>query len=142
VNATCRRKGLHHEDQANGLRRLARRHEGGPGAVSTQSGALRGRPYGFASRFEGQPGTNPEELIGAAHAACFTMAPAMVLGGAKLVAEQLFDGDAITAVYLRLRATVPGADAETFAVLTSKAKAICPVSKLLRADITLEAELV
>src|SRR6476659_4100661 len=92
----------------------------GKGAISTQSGALKEYPYGFASRFEGKPGTNPEELIGAAHAGCFTMALSLILGEAQLTAaqmdtkaevtlEKLADGFAITAVHLTLRAKVPGA---------------------------------
>src|SRR6201984_201819 len=125
----------------------------GKGAISTKSGALREYPYGFASRFEGKPGTNPEELIGAAHAGCFTMALSLILGEAKLVAEhmettaevtleKLADGFAITAVHLTLKAKVPGADQVKFKELASKAKAGCPVSKLLNANITLDATLV
>jgi lipoyl-dependent peroxiredoxin len=124
----------------------------GKGAISTESGALSGYPYGFSSRFEGQRGSNPEELIGAAHAACFTMALSMILGEAKLTAEQmdttaevvLEQGDAgyaITAVHLVLDAKIPGADQETFAKLVTMAKVACPVSKLLRANITLDATL-
>jgi lipoyl-dependent peroxiredoxin len=125
----------------------------GRGSVSTQSGALKGYPYGFASRFEGQAGTNPEELIAAAHAGCFTMALSLILGEANLTAEQIDtkadvaleqvgDGYAITSVHLTLKAKVPGADQATFEVLANKAKAGCPVSKLLKADITLDASLV
>ncbi|MDB5988283.1 MAG: osmC [Nevskia sp.] len=124
----------------------------GKGAISTQSGALKEYPYGFASRFEGKPGTNPEELIGAAHAGCFTMALSLILGEAKLVAEQMEtkaevtldkvdDGYAITAVHLTLKAKIPGADKAKFEELTAKAKAGCPVSKLLNAKITLDATL-
>lgn len=124
----------------------------GKGAISTESGALNAYPYGFASRFEGKPGTNPEELIAAAHAGCFTMAFSLILGEAKLVAEhmetsaqvtleQLADGYAITAVHLVLSAKIPGADQETFGRLAATAKAGCPVSKLLKADITLDAKL-
>jgi osmotically inducible protein OsmC len=125
----------------------------GKGAISTQSGALKSYPYGFASRFEGLPGSNPEELIGAAHAACFTMALSLILGEAKLVAEQLDTtaevtlqsvegGFEISAVHLTLRGKVPGATREQFAELAGKAKAGCPVSKLFKAEITLDAELV
>jgi lipoyl-dependent peroxiredoxin len=125
----------------------------GRGSVSTQSGALSNYPYGFASRFEGQPGTNPEELIAAAHAGCFTMALSLILGEANLKAEQMDtkadvaleqvgDGYAITSVHLTLKAKVPGADQATFQALANKAKAGCPVSKLLKADITLDASLV
>lgn len=124
----------------------------GKGEISTESGALKAYPYGFSSRFEGQPGSNPEELIGAAHAACFTMALSLILGEAGLKADSLEttakvtldkgqDGYAITAVHLTLVGTVPGADAATFAELAGKAKAGCPVSKLLKADITLDASL-
>ena len=125
----------------------------GKGAITTRSGALKGYPYGFASRFEGVPGTNPEELIAAAHAGCFTMALALILGEAKLVAEQMETsakvtleqvegGYAITAVHLMLSAKIPGADQATFEKLAATAKAGCPVSKLLKAEITLEAKLV
>ena len=125
----------------------------GKGAISTESGALKAYPYGFASRFEGKPGTNPEELIAAAHAGCFTMALSLILGEAKLTAqhmetsaqvtlEQVDGGYAITAVHLALTAKVPGTDQKTFEELAAKAKAGCPVSKLLKADITLDAKLV
>lgn len=125
----------------------------GKGAISTKSGALNEYPYGFASRFEGKPGTNPEELIGAAHAGCFTMALSLILGEAKLTAEQMDttaevtldkvdDGFAITAVHLTLKAKIPGADDKTFQELAAKAKAGCPVSKLFKAEITLDASLV
>lgn len=125
----------------------------GKGAISTKSGALNAYPYGFASRFEGKPGTNPEELIGAAHAGCFTMALSLILGEAGLTAdemntqadvtlEKLADGFAITKVHLTLRAKIPGCDAAKFQELAGKAKAGCPVSKLLKADITLDASLV
>ncbi|OYW38566.1 MAG: OsmC family peroxiredoxin [Azorhizobium sp. 12-66-6] len=124
----------------------------GKGAISTKSGALEAYPYGFASRFEGKPGTNPEELIGAAHAGCFTMALSLILGEANLTAEHMEtkadvtltkreDGFAITAVHLSLKARIPGADEAVFQDLAAKAKANCPVSKLLTADITLEATL-
>jgi len=124
----------------------------GRGTISTESGALNDYPYGFAARFEGQRGSNPEELIGAAHAGCFTMALSLILGEAGLTAERmdtsarvtlekLEDGFAITAVHLSLKARVPGADPASFAALADKAKAGCPVSKLLKAEITLEATL-
>jgi lipoyl-dependent peroxiredoxin len=117
---------------------------------STKSGALQAYPYGFASRFEGKPGSIPEELIGAAHAACFTMALSLILGEAGLTAERMettaevtldkvSDGFAITAVHLTLEAKIPGADDARFQELAAKAKAGCPVSKLLKADITLDA---
>jgi osmotically inducible protein OsmC len=125
----------------------------GVGAISTESGALKEHPYGFAARFEGQRGTNPEELIAAAHAGCFTMALSMILGEAGLVAErmdtaaeatleQVEGGWAITSVRLTLRAKVPGTDAATFAKLADKAKAGCAVSRTLRADVSLDAALV
>ena len=125
----------------------------GKGSITTESGALKAYPYGFAARFEGTPGTNPEELLAAAHAGCFTMALSLILGEAKLVAEQMDtsarvtlekveDGFSITAVHLALKAKVPGADDATFQALAAKAKAGCPVSKLFKADITLEATLV
>jgi osmotically inducible protein OsmC len=125
----------------------------GKGAISTKSGALNAYPYGFASRFEGKPGTNPEELIGAAHAGCFTMALSLILGDAGFKADEMNtkaevtlekqgDGFAITKVHLTLTAKVPGLDAAKFAELAGKAKAGCPVSKLLKAEITLDASLV
>lgn len=124
----------------------------GKGAISTKSGALSEYPYGFASRFEGKPGTNPEELIGAAHAGCFTMALSLILGEAGLTAERMetkadvtlvkqADGFAITAVHLTLTGKVPGADQAKFEELANKAKVGCPVSKLLKADITLDVKL-
>lgn len=124
----------------------------GKGAISTQSGALDGHPYGFATRFEGVRGSNPEELIGAAHAACFTMALSLILGEAGFTAERmettavvtlekLDDGFAITGVALTLRASIPQATDAQFQELAAKAKANCPVSKLLKADITLDAQL-
>jgi osmotically inducible protein OsmC len=124
----------------------------GKGSLSTESGALKAYPYGFASRFEGQRGSNPEELIAAAHAGCFTMALSLILGEAKLTAtqmdttakvalEQVEGGYAITAVHLAVTAKVPGADQATFEKLAGKAKAGCPVSKLLKAEIGLEATL-
>ncbi|MBC7859038.1 MAG: OsmC family protein [Burkholderiaceae bacterium] len=124
----------------------------GKGALSTQSGALKDYPYGYASRFEGKPGTNPEELIGAAHAGCFTMALSLILGEAQLTAERMEttaevtldkvgEGYSISAVHLTLRAKIPGADQAVFDELAAKAKAGCPVSKLLNASITLDAAL-
>lgn len=124
----------------------------GKGAISTQSGALDAHPYGFAMRFEGVPGTNPEELIGAAHAGCFTMALSMILGEAGLTADKMETtavvtlesqdgGFAITTIKLTLKAIIPGADDATFQELAAKAKANCPVSKLLNAQISLDAEL-
>lgn len=125
----------------------------GRGAISTESGALDAYPYGFAARFEGQKGSNPEELIGAAHAACFTMALSLILGeagltaekmetSAKVTLEKLDEGFTITSSALTLKATVPGADQEQFQDLANKAKANCPVSKLLDTEISLDATLV
>jgi osmotically inducible protein OsmC len=122
------------------------------GAISTQSGALNAYPYGFAARFEGVPGSNPEELIGAAHAACFTMALSMILGEAGLTAEKMettavvtleqqAGGFAVTASKLTLKAKIPGADEAAFQELAGKAKANCPISKLLDTQIGLDAEL-
>ncbi|GAB3373081.1 OsmC family protein [Azotobacter armeniacus] len=124
----------------------------GKGSVSTQSGVLKEQPYGFSTRFEDQPGTNPEELIGAAHAGCFSMALAKMLGDAGLTPERLEtqaevslekqgDGFAITAVDLTLKARVPGATPEQFDEIANKAKEGCPVSKLLNARINLKASL-
>ncbi|ACM38583.1 OsmC family protein [Agrobacterium vitis] len=116
----------------------------GKGKVSTQSGALNAYPYGFNTRFEGVTGSNPEELIGAAHAACFTMALSMMLGEAGLTAESLETkanvtlekleaGFAITAIELVLKGKVPGADEARFTEIANQAKAGCPVSKALAA---------
>jgi osmotically inducible protein OsmC len=125
----------------------------GKGLLSTESGALHEYPYGFSSRFEGQKGSNPEELIGVAHAGCFNMAFSLILGEAKLVPEQLdttaevaleqVDGGyAITSVHLKLQAKIPGADQATFEKLANAAKANCPVSKLLKANISMDAKLI
>ncbi len=125
----------------------------GKGSISTESGALSAYPYGFGARFEDKRGTNPEELLGAAHAGCFTMALSLMLGEAGLTAtqmdtvarvtlEQVEGGFAISTVHLMLRAKIPGADQAKFTELANKAKAACPVSKVLKADITLDATLV
>src|SRR5882724_2736110 len=125
----------------------------GKGAISTKSGALKDYPYGFAARFEGQPGTNPEELIGAAHAGCFTMALSKILGDAGFTASEMNtrsditlekqgEGFAITKAHLILRATIPGIDDAKFKELAGMAEKGCPVSKLLKAEITLDAALV
>ena len=124
----------------------------GKGAVSTQSGVLSEQQYGFNTRFEDGPGTNPEELLGAAHAGCFTMALSGQLGQAGMTAQKLEttatvsldkvgDGFAITAVHLDLVATIPGADEAAFQEAARKAKEGCPVSKLFNATITLDAKL-
>jgi osmotically inducible protein OsmC len=125
----------------------------GKGSISTQSGALSVYPYGFASRFEGVKGSNPEELIAAAHASCFTMALSLILGNAGLTAEkmdtsaavtieQVGDGFEITSSHLTLRAKIPGITPAKFTELAGMAKAGCPVSKLLKTEISLDASLV
>lgn len=124
----------------------------GKGAITTQSGALNAYPYGFAARFEGKPGTNPEELIGAAHAGCFTMALSAILGEAGFTAEEMNtkaeitlvkqgDGFAITKSHLTLRAKIPGIDNAKFQELAGNAEKGCPVSKVLKCEITLDAAL-
>ena len=124
----------------------------GVGTISTESGALREHPYGCEERIQGRRGTNPEELIAAAHAGCFTMALAMILGEAGLVAERMDtsaeatmeragDGWTITAMHLTLRARVDGVDAAEFAKFADEAKASCQVSRALRADVTLDVTL-
>ena len=124
----------------------------GKGAISTRSGALNDYPYGFASRFEGKPGSNPEELIGAAHAACFTMALSFALDRAgfkdgtletraAVKLEPSDGGFTITRSDLTLEASVPGISPDQFAEIAAGAKANCPVSKLLSAEITLEHRL-
>ncbi len=124
----------------------------GGGTISTETGVLREAPYGFKSRFEDGPGTNPEELIGAAHAGCFSMALSLMLGEAGLKPEQIDtkaavtldkvgDGFEITASHLTVVARIPGADEAKFMEIANKAKAGCPVSKLLKANITMDAKL-
>lgn len=129
------------------------RYEGlgkdGKGHVSTQSGALSDQPYGFQTRFEDKPGTNPEELIAAAHASCFTMALSFKLAEAghedgsveteaKVTLEKGDDGFKVTRSALSTKAKVPGLDQSKFEELAADAKANCPISKLLDAEITLE----
>jgi osmotically inducible protein OsmC len=125
--------------------------EGG-GTISTETGVLKEAPYGFKSRFEGGKGTNPEELIGAAHAGCFSMALALMLGEAGLTVDRIEthaaitldkvgNGFAITASHLTVVAAIPGATADQFAKIASQAKAGCPVSKVLNATITMDAKL-
>lgn len=125
----------------------------GKGEVSTESGALKSVPYTFSGRFESGPGTNPEELLGAAHAACFSMAFSGQLGGEKLTAERIATtatvtiekvdgGFGITHVHLAMEAKIPGVDKATFDRLAGAAKAGCPVSKLFDTKITLDAKLV
>ena len=111
----------------------------GQGTISTETGVLREAPYGFKSRFEDGPGTNPEELIGAAHAGCFSMALSLILGNAGLTAERIEtaaeitlekvgEGFEITASHLTVNAKVPGTDQEGFLKLATQAKEGCPVS--------------
>ena len=125
--------------------------EGG-GTISTETGVLRDAPYGFKARFESGPGTNPEELIGAAHAGCFSMAFSLMLGNAGLTAERIAteaavslekvgEGFEITKVHLTMRAKIPGATDAQFQEIANKAKAGCPVSKLLKAQLTMDATL-
>ena len=125
----------------------------GKGAISTKSGALNEYPYGFASRFEGKPGTNPEELIGAAHSGCFTMALSLILEQAGFKADEMNtkaeitltkqgDGFAITKSQLTLRAKIPGLDDAKFKELAGMAEKGCPVSKVLNCEISLDAALV
>lgn len=124
----------------------------GGGSVSTTSEALSDYPYAVATRFDAKPGTNPEELIGAAHSACFTMAFSMILGeegftasqletSATVVIESVEKGFAITSVSLDLKASIPGISNEQFQQLAELAKLHCPVSKLFNAEISLEATL-
>jgi len=124
----------------------------GNGAVSASSGAIRDLPYSFATRFEDQPGTNPEELIAAAHAGCFSMAFSGALGKAgmspesirttaDLTLEKTDAGFTITAIHLTTRAQIPDADEAAFQAAAEDAKANCPVSRLLNAQITLDASM-
>jgi len=124
----------------------------GKGTVSTESGALKQQPYGFNTRFEGAAGTNPEELIGAAHAACFSMALSLMLGEEGYTAESIDTtadvsldktdgGFAITKIALTSNVKVPGVDSAAFDKIIQKAKAGCPVSQLIKAEITLDYKL-
>lgn len=124
----------------------------GHGTVSTESGALSNAPYSFGTRFESAKGTNPEELIGAAHAGCFSMALSGVLGRsnmnpesirstAAVTLEKVGEGFQVTAIHLDVVARIPGADQAAFEEAANAAKAGCPISKLLNAPITLSAKL-
>ncbi len=124
----------------------------GNGHITTESGVLTDQPYGFNTRFEGKKGTNPEELVAAAHASCFAMALSLMLGEAGFTAETLQSkavvtleqkdgGFAVTKSHLILHAVIPGIDQAAFDSITAKAKAGCPISKLLTAEITLDATL-
>ncbi|MGH6630836.1 MAG: OsmC family protein [Burkholderiales bacterium] len=124
----------------------------GKGTISTASGVLSNTQYSFSTRFEEGQGTNPEELIAAAHAGCFSMALSGQLGNAGLTAESINTtatvtmekteaGFTITAVHLDVSAKIPGADAQAFATAANNAKAGCPISRLLKAEITMDAKL-
>jgi osmotically inducible protein OsmC len=124
----------------------------GTGTVSTESGAIEGLAYSFARRFGDEKGSNPEELIGAAHAGCFSMAlsaqlaevgmsPEEIATTAAVTLEKVEGGFGITKVHLTTRVRASGGDADAFRTATEAAKAGCPVSKLLNAEITLDAEL-
>ena len=124
----------------------------GSGKISTDSGVLKGTQYSFSTRFEDGIGTNPEELIAAAHAGCFSMALSGQLGNAGMTAESINTtasvtldkvegGFAITTVHLEVKARIPGADEAAFMTAANNAKAGCPVSKVLNAEITMNAML-
>jgi osmotically inducible protein OsmC len=124
----------------------------GKGTVSTASRVLAGVPYNFSKRFENEQGTNPEELIAAAHAACFSMALSMILGDAGMTAEsidttatvtldQVGGGFAVTSSHLQTTVKIPNADAAAFQKAVEAAKSGCPISKLLNATITMDARL-
>lgn len=138
------------------IRSGSARYEGlgkdGKAVVSTQSGVLSDQPYGFGTRFGDEPGTNPEELIAAAHASCFTMALSFALAKAgfsdgtlettaKVTLDKEGDGFAVTRSDLTLKAHVPGIAQDQFEQIAQGAKAGCPISKLLKAEITLEHSL-
>ena len=123
----------------------------GKGSLTTDSKALSATPYSFSTRFEGTPGTNPEELIAAAHAGCYSMALSNILGEAGIrperidttatvTLEKLEGGFAITKVHLDVTVRAPGADRAKVDEATANAKAGCPVSKVLRAEITMDAK--
>ena len=124
----------------------------GKGTITTQSGVLSDAPYSFVTRFENGKGTNPEELIAAAHAGCFTMALSAQLGtmnftpqtlrtSAKLTLEKLDAGWTISKIHLDVSARVPAISASAFESAAASAKANCPVSRLLKAEITMDAHL-
>jgi osmotically inducible protein OsmC len=124
----------------------------GKGTISTPSGVLSDAPYSFLTRFENAKGTNPEELIAAAHAGCFTMALSAQLGtmnftpqslrtAAKVTLEKLEAGWTISKIHLDVSARVPGISASAFESAAASAKANCPVSRLFRAEITMDAHL-
>ena len=125
----------------------------GKGTINSASGVLKETPYSFKDRFESGASTNPEELIAAAHAGCFTMALSLFLGNAgfapealdtkaEVVLEQVKSAWAITSIHLKLEGRIPGIDDAKFQELAAFAKANCPISKLLNTNITLEAKLI
>jgi osmotically inducible protein OsmC len=124
----------------------------GKGSISTDSGVLSNTQYSFSTRFEDGIGTNPEELIGAAHAGCFSMALSGQLGNAGMTAESITTtatvtmektdaGFTVTEVHLDVTARIPGASEEAFTTAANNAKTGCPISRLLNAKITMEARL-
>lgn len=120
----------------------------GKGIISTESGALKNAQYSFKTRFENELGTNPEELIGAAHSGCFTMQLSAYLTEEKFNPERLettceitFEDGVVTKSHLKIKATVPNIEKDSFDALVKKAKENCPISKLLKAEITAEAVL-
>ena len=124
----------------------------GKGTISSASGVLKNTPYSFSTRFESQPGTNPEELIAAAHAGCFTMALSAQLGNAGMTAQSIDTtatvtlekteaGFTVTASHLQVTAKIPGADKTKFDQAAKNAEEGCPISRLLKARITMEAKL-
>lgn len=125
----------------------------GKGKISTESGALRDNPYGFDTRFDSAPGTNPEELVGAAHAGCYAMAMSLGLGERGLTADDISvtarvtlskvdGGFAVTAVHLDVLAKIPGISEADFRAVAEDTKRNCPISRLLTATITMDAKLV
>ena len=124
----------------------------GKGTISAPGGVLNNTQYSFTTRFENAPGTNPEELIAAAHAGCFSMAlsaqlseaglmPKRIETAATVTLEKVADGFAVTAIHLDVNAIVPGADEAKFQAAANKAKEGCPISKLLNTEITMQARL-
>ena len=138
--------------EKHGLAHWSGGFKDGGGHVTTQTKAILQHPYGANSRFEGGPGTNPEELVGAAHASCFAMAMALGLGEEGLKADaidakstltlsEVEGGYAVTRVHLEVEARIPGASEEVFQKVAQATKEGCPISKLLNAEITMDARL-
>lgn len=124
----------------------------GKGSISTQSGALNKQPYGFNTRFEDKAGSNPEELVGAAHSACFSMALSLALGDAGFTADKIDtkatvsldevdDGFSVTHIALEVKARIDDIQNEQFQALCEQTKKNCPISKLLNTEISLDATL-